>query len=701
MKKKILLLTIMSILIIALFIPNSSNATNYDIKWEKNYQTENSESFRDAVETSDGGVVAVGYVSSIPVTAYRRTDAVIVKYSKTGEVEWQQVLEGTSDEEFRTVTATTDGGFVAVGFSYSSELCTKGGIDSIIVKYSSNGKKLWQKIYGGTQTDMLEDVAATSDGGFVAVGTSNSPELNNDIGAYYNSIIVKFDSNGEEQWQQTMGEEKENEFNSVIETKQGDFIAVGCLEESNFAEPLIVKYDKTGQKVWQNEYENEEFVGQRLASVIETSSGELIIVGRKDNNLDMATNAIISKYSTDGEKNWEKEFGEGTGITYFNSVTETSNGGFVAVGQSNEELIVNSRETDGIIVKYDKDGNLEWQKNYGQPEDREQFVAVVETTNNEIVAVGDVFWYSKSTLFDGIIVNYKEVLKTIEVTNVIEPLDGEATVYDGITVPEDANYEIDTVAWFVSDTEDDYDYERMGENERFEAGKYYKLQLEFVTKNDYEFSSPIEATINGKEAVAMTTYTDAQAFATIEFGKLAEAKEYNFIEGANQTYTIGKSESATFKIDGEFDKFLNVKIDGKEISDFTAKSGSTVITLSKSYLESLTVGEHTIIATFTDGRATTKFTIAKEEATNPGTDQTGSTNPTTPPEGSESTPPGGSGTATPEDTGSTPPESSGENKDNSNNPKTGDNILLFVGILTISVIGIWATTKFKKVVKNK
>ena len=130
-------------------------------------------------------------------------------------------------------------------------------------------------------------------------------------------------------------------------------------------------------------------------------------------------------------------------------------------------------------------------------------------------------------------------------------------------------------------------------------------------------------------------------------------KEYNFIEGANQTYTIGESKNATFRIDADYSLFCNkVYVDDNllDSKNYDSKSGSTVITLKDEYLRTLSVGEHTLKVAFSDGKeATTKFEIKeKQQIVNTEND-----------------------------------------KENiSTSPKTGDNLLVYLVLSVVSVIGI-------------
>lgn len=91
---------------------------------------------------------------------------------------------------------------------------------------------------------------------------------------------------------------------------------------------------------------------------------------------------------------------------------------------------------------------------------------------------------------------------------------------------------------------------------------------------------------------------------------------YDITEGANGRYTLNSDESYTICSNGEFAKFVNVEIDGKtvDVKYYTAKSGPTIVTFTKEYMNSLSVGEHVIKMNFTDGTAETTFVVAKEDS---------------------------------------------------------------------------------------
>lgn len=91
---------------------------------------------------------------------------------------------------------------------------------------------------------------------------------------------------------------------------------------------------------------------------------------------------------------------------------------------------------------------------------------------------------------------------------------------------------------------------------------------------------------------------------------------YEVTEGANQKYTITKNNEAKFKINADFRLFDDGKVyvDNElvNLKNYTAESGSTIITLKKEFVDTLSVGEHTLKVLFNNGgEAITIFNVAK------------------------------------------------------------------------------------------
>ena len=112
-------------------------------------------------------------------------------------------------------------------------------------------------------------------------------------------------------------------------------------------------------------------------------------------------------------------------------------------------------------------------------------------------------------------------------------------------------------------------------------------------------------------------------------GLVAQRMGYHIIEGNGSSWTKGSAQGATFIADGPYSKFTGIAIDGIAISgeNYTAESGSTVITLSPDYLNTLSEADHAIAVLYTDGEALGTFTIAGGAAETSASGQADSARP--------------------------------------------------------------------------
>ncbi|MCL2032536.1 MAG: hypothetical protein FWG96_04645 [Methanomassiliicoccaceae archaeon] len=182
--------------------------------WDKTFGVPGSNvSFRSITAVSDG-FVAVGTSNEIirngNTTWYGPADGIIVKYSGTGDVVWQNSFGGDSSDYFNSVAAVP-GGVVVAGESagYAN-----------IVKYGDDGAVVWQKSLSREDADSFKSVAAVP-GGFVAAGDVYHNTYGSRDGA-----VVKFDDMGEVIWKKSFGGVESDYFESVAATESG-FIAIG------------------------------------------------------------------------------------------------------------------------------------------------------------------------------------------------------------------------------------------------------------------------------------------------------------------------------------------------------------------------------------------------------------------------------------------------------------------------------------------
>lgn len=131
------------------------------------------------MEFSQVAITAPALSSKKSASAYGDLDFWIVKANASGNKVWDRAFGGGATEVLLSMAATTDGGFLAVGYSNS---CTSGNMttashgdfDYWLVKVDSPGNKVWDRSYGGSDRDLPTTVVSTSDGNFLLGGISRS-----------------------------------------------------------------------------------------------------------------------------------------------------------------------------------------------------------------------------------------------------------------------------------------------------------------------------------------------------------------------------------------------------------------------------------------------------------------------------------------------------------------------------------------------
>lgn len=368
---------------ISMSVTQYSNGQTPIIEWQHNFGGTANDFFLSSTLTSDSGYIMIGSSYSSTLAVHGSCDFYVVKLDNNGNLEWQKSYGGTSGDIGYSIKQTPDMGYILAGFTSSNDgdvTGAKGNFDAWIVKIDSIGIIEWQKCYGGSDLDDVENITLTSDGGYIFAGSTMS--IDGDIinmhpnGWYSEAWIVKLDSIGNLEWSKCYGGFNYEKFLTIKQTFDGGYIAVGVTASNDgdvngfigFDDAWIVKIDNIGTMEWQKCFGGTHY--DIANDVIETSDGGYVICGdtrSTDGDIDTSFGGMfdtwVIKLSNTGALEWKQILGS-VSDDYLKSIQQTLDGGFITVGYSLYQPI-NYLNDDVWVVKLSQQGSFQWYKCFG------------------------------------------------------------------------------------------------------------------------------------------------------------------------------------------------------------------------------------------------------------------------------------------------------------------------------------------------
>ncbi|KGO91808.1 T9SS type A sorting domain-containing protein [Flavobacterium subsaxonicum] len=312
---------------------------------------------------SDGYIAVIDTQSGYPVTMHQR------------------VLGGSNGEEIYSVIQTSDGGFIATGYSYSTDGDVSnnyGYTDAWVVKMDNELTIEWEKSYTGPNINGIGDsgynIKQTTDGGYVICGLTGSATGNST-----DWWIFKIDSTGNLQWQNAIGGGDLETAFEIHQTTDGGYIVGGHTQSGSgdvtgfhgSFDIWVVKLSSIGAIEWQKALGGSG--GDQAENVIPTADGGYLVAGITDSTDGDVSESLgngdlwVVKLDSDGTIEWEKSYG-GTGMDWAYTSLQAPDGNYYIGGftnSTNGDVTGLHGSSDFWLLKIDQEGELLWQKTYG------------------------------------------------------------------------------------------------------------------------------------------------------------------------------------------------------------------------------------------------------------------------------------------------------------------------------------------------
>jgi hypothetical protein len=288
------------------------------------------------------------------------SDIFVIKLDSRGNIQWKKTIGGSDSEQGFSITTTPDDGYVLTGQTDSrydgdfKGMQFEGLQDICVIKLDSRGDLLWRKLYGSNGTDEGKSITITSDGGYVITGNEDGFGLNN-------IFVIKLDSNGVLQWKKKLGRGSDDYGPSITTSPDGGYVLTGETNSDIFVLKLNsrgeIQWNKRldgngddgGTSITRTKDE-----GYILTGYSVSNDGDFI-------GMDDAI--VVIKLDSQGNIRWKKGFGgkdwdggasismTANGEYLLTGTTLSNDGDFKGMNKGGRE--------DIFVIKLDSNGNLQ------------------------------------------------------------------------------------------------------------------------------------------------------------------------------------------------------------------------------------------------------------------------------------------------------------------------------------------------------
>ncbi len=269
----------------------------------------------EAVATAiDGSAYVVGITDSFTNDQFGTPSPriFVVKFAPNGALTWQRIWNGTTVRGLGRpdVAVASDGSVYVTGVSVTN------GNDAVLLKFDANGNLQWERTWGGTASEEAKAVATASDGSVYIAGTETSFGASA-IGLF----VVKFDANGTLVWQKFADG---TEGSGVTVGSDGSVYAAGTVARNQIGnfDMLVIKMSDGGAQSWRRAYSAGDVADAR-GRIAAAPDGSIVVAGAiqsiKGGTPDIT--ALVVKLSAAGALVFDKQFdgrvsetGDGVGV---------------------------------------------------------------------------------------------------------------------------------------------------------------------------------------------------------------------------------------------------------------------------------------------------------------------------------------------------------------------------------------------------
>jgi hypothetical protein len=378
-------------------------AAGQAVRWERTLGAAGRTGGLGICPAPDGGLVTTGFRNAgrsavLADSSRGGTDACVVKYSPTGQLQWNRALGTATADNGWQVRPTPDGGYLltlesAAGVSFDHSQPSRGQRDYWVLKLDGQGRTQWDRSFGTDSTDDITDAWPTADGGYQLIGYSNATVAKGDKSepgrGNTDYWVIKLDAQGHKLWDRTYGGAGYEHAMQGQPTPDGGCVLMGTTDSPaggdisqaspgglGDADYWVVRLDAQGNKLWDRRYGGT--AGDNGQACILTPDGGYLIGGFSESGQggDKSqpsrgdTDYWVLKLDGQGYRQWDATLGSASSDFINKGLVALTGGGYVVVGSSaggvsGDRSQASRGYNDCWAVKLSATGQVQWDAAYG------------------------------------------------------------------------------------------------------------------------------------------------------------------------------------------------------------------------------------------------------------------------------------------------------------------------------------------------
>jgi hypothetical protein len=354
-----------------------------------------------------------------------------------------------------------------------------GVVDGYLVKFNSSGNRLWATYFGGSSADYVYGLVTDVSGNVYVSGktastssVSASGHQNAFGGGTFDAFLIKFDTNGNRIWATYYGGSGDDVANGISVDINENVYLTGMTESSSnissggfqnslngLSDAFLVKFSSSGTRLWATYYGGSSSESGNTTTLDaygnvyiagQTNSSSNVSLGGFQNTIGGSTDAFFVKFDSNGNRIWASYYG-GLNIDIANCMLCSQTGNIYIAGYTLSTNAISSNgfqntfagginQGDAFLAKFDSLGNRIWSSYYGGPND-DYCLSITKDNSGNIYIGGDT--YSNT----GIAINgFQNILQGTE-NEFIAKIDSlgnlHCATYFGVNHDEDGHIAVD------------------------------------------------------------------------------------------------------------------------------------------------------------------------------------------------------------------------------------------------------------------